>query len=302
MTATTQDIKAPQLGSAGYIFPGLLSIPIEANCQIFANTPVFQDAAGFAVDGSNTVNPPVVCVGRAQTGVNNLSTNTPYGAQGAQQVTCEQGVFYYDQDGTITGTVNDFQPVFALDNQTCTVNAVQSLTATTWLPFLGVVQPPGQGQSGIVFTTNSQVPVFLGFPNPYGLVLRARVTVTLAQIQAKTSGTAFNFGPPMPPNARLLDLQVNLTTQLTGGGMTDAAFTLQGGTDTAGSLFGGAAALNMTTAAVGAYTSIGTNGGNNPYPSRGGQQLFGTLTATGGTLAGLTAGGFNVDLFYTLLP
>jgi hypothetical protein len=304
MTATTQDIKAPIMSPAGTVWPSLFALPMETNCQVFANTPVFSDAAGNAVDGSNTVNPPLLCWGMAVAGVNNLNSNAPYGAAAAQNVQIMQAAAYYNQDGSIS-LANMGQPAYAVDNQTCTLNPVASIASTVWLPFLGTIMPPGVGQSGIFFTTNTQVPVFLGYPNPMMLTLAAKIPVTLANIQAQTSGAAFNLGPVMPANARLLDIEVSLTTPLTGGGETHTTLAIQGGADAAGTLISipsGAADLT-TAAAASVFSGFGaTNGGSNPYTKRGGQQLKATLTQTGGTLAGLTAGAFTVTILYTIIP
>jgi len=299
MTATTQDIKADKLGTMPIPAPTLYGLPVETNTIIYGQTPVFNDAAGNAVDGTPGSG-AVACWGRAFRQIDNRNSNVPYGAAGAQNILIEPGAFYYASDGSVTVAMMG-RAVYALDNQTCTINAVQSMTATTWLPFLGVVQPPALNEAGLNTAGFGKVPVFLGYPSCTGMVLHANIPVTLANIQAQTSGVAFNLGPAMPANAVLLDMQFNLATLLTGGGETGTTIEIHGGTDAAGTLQA-TTLVNLTSGTVGPYASFGgSNPGTNPYAKRGGQQLKATLTQAGGTLAGLTAGAFNIDIYYAIV-
>lgn len=300
MTATTQDIKADKLGTEELPPPALLALPCEANTIIYGGTPVFNDAAGNAVDGTPGAG-ALYCWGRCERQVNNLSSNSPFGAAGAQQVPIRPGVYYFAQDGSV-GVAQMGRAVYALDNQTATANPVQSMTSTTWLPFLGIVQPPGLNEFGLNLTGLNKTPVYLGYPSSTGMVFHANIPVTLANIQAQTSGVAFNLGPVTPAGFTLIDMQFNLVTLLTGGGETGTTISIQGGTDAAGTIQS-TGLVNLTSGTVGAYASFGgSNPGTNPYSKRGAQQLKGTLTQAGGTLAGLTAGAFNVDVWYTLAP
>jgi hypothetical protein len=127
---------------------------------------------------------------------------------------------------------------------------------------------------------------------------RVTVDVPLATIQAQTSGTAFNVGSALPANARLLNAEVNVLTPVSGGTLSAVTVKLEGGTDTAGSILGGASGLSVFTGA----SAVVAGSGSNPYQSRGGQQVKMTLTATGDTLADATAGHLSVDLFYSVTP
>ena len=121
------------------------------------------------------------------------------------------------------------------------------------------------------------------------------VDIPLTTIQAQTSGTHFAVGAALPTNARLIDYNVNVLTALSGGSSTADTMTLQGGTDAAGSL------IASTSVFTGANAVIATVG-SNPYPSRGGQQIYMTLTGDGThALSALTAGHLSVDLFYMVL-
>lgn len=128
----------------------------------------------------------------------------------------------------------------------------------------------------------------------FGMMQHVSIAVPLATIQAKTSGVAFAVGSVLPANCRLVDYNVNVLTALSGGGAASATATLQGGTDAAGSLV---ASHSVFTGANPTNSPIGSN----PYPSRGGQQIFMTLTASV-ALSALTAGSLSIDLFYTILP
>jgi hypothetical protein len=127
-------------------------------------------------------------------------------------------------------------------------------------------------------------------------VTHLTIDVPLATIQAQTSGTAFNVGAVLPANARLLATAINVITPLSGGSAASAVATLQGGTDSAGSL------VASTTVFTGAQAVIATPG-SNPYAARGGQQLKMTITGDGThALSTLTAGHLAVDLYYSVLP
>lgn len=292
MTSANQDVSYPRLGNDDAPFPVLLSLPIEANKQIFAGTGVGSNAAGNAVPVDD-----VTCLfvwGRCSRGINNLTTNAPFGAAGAQNVLIETGPVYFDNDGSITAA-NVGQACFFADNKTVSLNASGGASAVR--PFAGLIMPPGAGQAGISFQggTNTQVPVFVGFPTCTGIELRYTVALPLATLQTFTSGTAFNVGFPLPANARLNAAEINVLTPLSGGGATAVAMTLQGGSDAAGSI------IASSSVFTGAAAVIATPG-SNPYTARGGQQIKATITDTGGTLAGLTAGSLTVDIFYTIVP
>ena len=289
MTAAIQDLNISKLGTDELPPPALLALPIEANKIIFGSTAVGTNAAGNAVPASD---PTCLFVwGRCERQVNNLSTNIPYGAAGAQQVLIRPGAYYYNQDGSISAA-NVGQACFFVDDNTVSLNAGGTSAVR---PFAGIIQPPGQGQAGIFLATNTQVPVYVGFPSCTGIELRYTVALPLATLQTFTSGTAFNVGFPLPANARLNAAEINVTTPLSGGGASAVTMTLQGGSDAAGSI------IASTSVFTGANPVIATPG-SNPYTARGAQQIKSTITVTAGTMAGLTAGVLSVDLFYTIVP
>lgn len=288
MTATTQDIKSDKLGTEEIPPPGLLGLPIETNTIIYGGTPVFSDANGYAVDGT-PASGGLFCWGRCEKQVNNLNTNTPYGAAAAQNVTIRPGVYYFASDGSVTAAQVG-KAVYALDNQTVTSSPVQLPTSTVWLPFLGIVQPPGVGEAGIFLASNTKVPVYLGYPTPgTSIILKAAIPLSLAYIQTLTSGTAFALGPVMPANAKLLDAEV--INKVGFGTITTLTASLQGGSDSAGTIL---AAETVYSVGV-----INATPGTNPYQTRGGQQIYCTLTG-GAALSTATLGSLLVNLYYTI--
>ena len=292
MTAAIQDVTiTKKLGPDDVPSPSLLALPIEANKIIYGGTMVASNAAGNAVDVGDAG--AIFAWGRCEKQVNNLTTNVPYGAAGSQQVTIKPGAYFLFNDGSITAA-NVGQACYFVDNQTVGLQPVIT-GSSSFRPYAGIIQPPGLGEAGVTLPINTFVPVFVGSPTCVGQMFHANIAFNLAAIQALTSGTAFNVGPVLPANTRLVDYNINVPTPLSGGGATAVAITLQGGTDAAGSLI---ASSSVFTGALAVIATVGSN----PYPSRGGQQLKATLTDTGGTLAGLTAGALSVDLFYTIVP
>jgi hypothetical protein len=293
MTAATQDVKADKLGTEELPPPALLSLPVETNVIIYGGTPVFSNAAGNAVDAT-PANTPLFAWGRCERQINNLNTNTPFGAAGSQQVPIRPGAYYFASDGTVTVAMIG-RSVFALDNQTVTINPVQSITATTWLPFLGTVQPPAVGEAGLFLPTNTRVPVYVGYPACVGQVLHAAIPVGFAQIAAlgaSLTGT-ITLAAALPANARLVGADVNVLTAVSGGAIATATVSISGGADAVTSIMG---ATNIFTGAPAFGAAIGTN----PYPSRGGQALKFNFTTTTGNLNAATAGSLLFDIFYTL--
>lgn len=289
MTAASQDIVTTKLGTDEIPAPSLLSLPMEANKIIYGGTAVASNASGNAVDVGDAT--ALIAWGRAERQVNNLSTNAPYGAAGAQQMLIRPGVYYYVNDGSISAA-NVGQACFFVDNQTVSLSAAGASAVRL---FAGIIQPPGAGQTGISFATNTQVPVFVGFPSGVGIELRYTVAIPLATIQAQTSGTAFNVGFPLPANARLNAAEINVATAITGGAISAVTASLSGGSDAAATI------IAATTVFTGAAPVI-ANPGTNPYTARGGQQIKMVLTSTGGALSTATAGSLSVDLFYTIVP
>jgi len=293
MTAATQDVTATKkLGTEATPPPALLALPVEANVLVYGGTLGAADAAGNAVPAKTSA--AVSLWGRTERQINNLNTNTPFGAAGAQQVTIRPGPYYFFQDGSITaGMVG--QPCFALDDQTVTSNPTPA-GAGYWLPYAGMIMPPAVGEAGIQLPSNNMVAVWVGYPSPYMMVFHAALAISLAQIVAlgaATTGT-INLGPVTPPNFRLIDADVQVLTPISGGAIATATLSLFGGADANTSIFG---ATNVFTGAP----SVGAATGTNPYPTRPNQQLKAQLTTTVGNLNAATAGSLLVDVFYTLV-
>lgn len=283
MTAATQDINYPKLGTDELPPPALLALPVAASKKIFAGTAVCSDASGNAVDAGDST--ALFAWGRCERFVDNST-----GAAGAQSVLIRPGAYYFDNDGSITAA-NVGQACFFVDNKTVSINAGGTSAVR---PYAGIIQPPGLGQAGVALSPNTQVPVYVGAPSACGTELRYTVSLPLATIQTFTSGTPFNLGVPLPASARLNAVEINVITPLSGGGATAVAASISGGTDANGSII---AASSVFTGANPVIATPGTN----PYTARGGQQLKMLLTDTGGTLAGLTAGSLTVDIFYTIV-
>lgn len=295
MTAASADIKTDKLGTEDTPPPQLLGLPVAANVQIFAGTFAASDTNGRAVPCTSAS--ALMLWGRVERQVNNLTSNSPFGAAGAQNVTIRPGPYYFSSDGSVTaGMVG--QPVFALDDNTVTTNPTKAGT-TYWLPFAGVVMPPGVGDFGFSPTDATKIPVWVGAPAPTSMVLHANIPVSLATIQAGASGTAFNIGPVLPGNARVLATGINVATPLSGGGATAVTASLATSADAAFPTNPKGTLIAATTVFTGAFTPIAVPG-SNPYQSRGGQQLQMTITVTTGTQPGLTAGVLSVDVFYTI--
>jgi hypothetical protein len=156
MTALIQDTKRDQLGGPDTPVPPALGFNIEANTQVFAGGLCALNAAG------NVVRPQTAgalqCPGVANAGVNNLTTNVPFGAAGAQQVNIRVGAFPFATDGTFSaGAV--FQNAYAIDDNTLSADDGGGTR-----PYAGfTIQNPLLGAS----PTPTLVYAMIGFPNPY---------------------------------------------------------------------------------------------------------------------------------------
>lgn len=192
MTAAVQDVKSDKLSTEDFPDTPLLHGLAEANVLIYGGTMVGSDAAGFAVPASDAR--CRIVWGRAERQINNLSSNAPFGAQGAQSVQIRKGPFYQNQDGSIT-QANIGQNCYAVDD-----NTVSLSDAGGTRPFAGVIQPGKKNGSGALLSTD-QVAVWLGASNAYQNILggeltmyRARAVVTanvasLAAFAGVTGGT-----------------------------------------------------------------------------------------------------------------
>jgi len=159
MSAATQDIKvSDKMGSEAIPDPPLLWLPVEANTIIYGGTMVASNANGNAVPAS--ASGALKLWGRCERQVNNLNTNTPFGAAAAQFVSIRKGPFFFNQDGTIS-QANIGQNCFAVDD-----NTVSLSDAGGTRPYAGVIMP-GQKMATTALATTSLVAVWVGMPNAY---------------------------------------------------------------------------------------------------------------------------------------
>lgn len=159
MTAAINDIATTdKLGTEELPPPPLLSFPVEANTQIFAGTMVATNAAGNAVPANSST--AKVVWGRCERGVNNLTTNAPFGAAGAQQVGARPGAFYFSQDATIA-QANIGQNAYVVDDNTVSLNDNGGQRI-----FAGIIMPQQRFLTKSLATTD-QVAVYIGIANPY---------------------------------------------------------------------------------------------------------------------------------------
>lgn len=122
------------------------------------------------------------------------------------------------------------------------------------------------------------------------------IDVPLATLQAKTSGAAFDIGSALPTNAKVFGTAIKLLEELAGGSTTQAHVTVQAHGASAGGL----------QASTNVFTGAGLNTTNNvgaaPVQDQSGVTLAATVTLVGDTMANLTAGHFEVHVFYAVLP
>lgn len=124
-------------------------------------------------------------------------------------------------------------------------------------------------------------------------VVKGTFIFTLGTLQAAGAVLTNQFTiTTLPANARLLAAEVVVGTALTGVGLVSGVVTIEGGTDTAGSII---AAVNLLTTGTKAII------GSNPYVSRGSQAQKATVTLVGVNLGSLTAGSFTVNLYYSVI-
>ena len=284
-SALTMDRKTDQLGTPDAVLPQLLYFPVEANTSIYGGALVATNAAGNAVPATATE--ALIVWGRCERQVLN-TTAAGFGSAGAVSVTVRSGVFFFNNSTISAISASSVGLACYAEND----NVVSLTSQGGTLPFAGTIvaysTPAGDSlQVGVlcgIAMANAQQPSEL---------VRYNVPLNLAAIQALTSGTAFNLGVALPTNARLIKHEIDVVTQVTGGSLSQVHMTLQGGSDSAGSIQG---STDVFTAA--GYFAVA---GSNDYATRGGQQIKATLTAVGDTLANATAGSLSVNLYYSVL-
>lgn len=132
MTAATRDRDTKERhGDA-------LALPVEANTQIYAGTLVCINGNGNAVGGSAA--PGLLCVGRAEENINNLTGSTTVsgaGTAGAQYIRARRGIFLWanSTSGDAITEVNVGAKCFVVDNQTVALtdgNGTRSVAGTVY--------------------------------------------------------------------------------------------------------------------------------------------------------------------------
>lgn len=174
MTAATQDVKSDKEGTEELPDIPLYAFPVETNTQIFGGTMVATNAAGNAVPASAAG--AKIVWGRCERQINNLNTNAPFGAAGAQFVLVRKGIFYQNQDATIA-QANVGQNCFAVDDNTVSLSDNGGTR-----PYAGVIQPIAKNATKSLATTD-QVPVWLGYANAYAL--NPQLTSVATQFKAR---------------------------------------------------------------------------------------------------------------------
>ena len=288
-SALTMDRKTDQLGTPEIVLPQLLNFPVEANTTIYGGALVCTNAAGNAVPAS--ASSALIAWGRCERQVVN-TTAAGFGSAGALNVNVHQGVFFFNNSTIAAVAAADVGLACYAEND----NVISLTSQGGTLPFAGTIVSYGEqglnepGASG-------QVGVLCGFAMASAQqpseISRDTIAIPLSTIQAQTSGAAFAIGSVLPTNARVLGIELVVTTTVTGGTISAVHATVQGGTDAAGSLI----ASSDVFSATGTFAAVGSN----PYPSRGGQQLYMTLTSVADTLADATTGVLAVNVFYAIV-
>jgi hypothetical protein len=286
----TMDRLTDQLGTPEVVLPQLLYFPVEANTTIYGGALVCTNASGNAVPASATST--LICWGRAERQQVN-TTAAGVGAAGALSVTVHQGVFFFN-NSTISAVsaANVGQACYAEND-----NVISLTSQGGTLPFAGTIvaySEQGLSEVGVAGQVGVLCGIAMANAQQPSEIVRYSIPLSLATIQAQASGTAFNIGSVLPTNARVIRHEVDVVTQVTGGSLSAVHITLQGGTDSAGSIQG---STDVFTAA-GYFTVAGSN----DYATRGGQQLKATLTSVGDTLADATAGSLVVNIYYAVVP
>lgn len=281
----TMDRLTDQLGTPEVVLPQLLYFPVEASTTIYGGALVCTNAAGNAVPASATST--LICWGRAERQVVNS------GSAGAASVTVHQGVFFFN-NSTISAVAaaNVGQACYAEND-----NVISLTSQGGTLPFAGTIvaySEQGLAEAGVAGQVGVLCGIAMANAQQPSEVVRFSIPLSLATIQAQTSGTAFNIGSVLPANARVLRHEVDVVTTVTGGTLSAVHITLQGGSDSAGSIQG---STDVFTA--GGYLTVA---GSNDYATRGGQQLKATLTSASDTLANATAGSLVVNIYYAVVP
>jgi hypothetical protein len=269
-------------GAQDDIFPPIYGpIGISANLLMYGGGMAATDGSGNAVKADAAT--AQVVVGVTRKNYYNRTTDPSGGAAGAVQGEFLAGCFpmYISTDGGAITNANRWQDVYVVDDQTISLNPVGT-GGINRLPagYLVTVDSLGGPTNGLAW-------IQIGEPNPSAAPKHIAINLTLAQIQAQTSGTAFTIWTA-PANFWLQNANITCTQTFAGGGESAMTATLQGGADSAGSIV-----------AVGSVQTAGlvlATAGSNPYMKRGGQAIKITLNETGGTLATLTAGTLQIDL------
>lgn len=222
------------------------------------------------------------------------SAGSPGALQALVNLDEETRIRWYDNDSTITSS-NLFALAYVKDDHTATLTATgNSVLGQIW----GV--DPIKGVAVVSIPAPSAA---YEYGEAEQVIGRYTVSLNLAAIQAMTSGThsALTLTTPaggtvsaFPTNFRLLGAELIVGSTVTGGSLSAVTATVQAGSDAAGTILGSHSVFSAT----GTFDSAGSN----PYPSRGGQTPYITLTATSDVLANATTGALTVNFYGAVMP
>lgn len=138
------DIKTPFVGGEDSPDPILCYLDVEANTQIEGGRLAWSNASGNAIP-SSAATASSKCWGVYTTNVNNLSTNTPYGAAGAQKAEVRQGVaLLRSSDGTaVKAAIGTY--VYLVGDSGTTRPDVSTDDAGGTRPLVGCIVPMPRG-------------------------------------------------------------------------------------------------------------------------------------------------------------
>lgn len=153
------DIKTPVLGGEDSPFPILTFLDVAANTQLEGGRIAWSNASGYAIPSSSAT---TACKawGIYDENVNNLSTNTPYGAAGAKKVAVRTGFFLLrSSDGTgVRAAIGSY--VYLVSDTGTGRPDVSTSDAGGTRPLVGVIVPNPRGSTSP--DDASAVPVWIG--------------------------------------------------------------------------------------------------------------------------------------------
>ena len=188
------DIKTPVLGGEDSPLPILTFLDVAANTQLEGGRIAWSNASGYAVP-SSAATTACKAWGIYDENVNNLSTNTPYGAAGAKKATVRTGLFLLrSSDGTGVRAAIGSYAYLVSDTGTGRPDISTSDAGGT-RPLVGVIVPNPRGSTSP--DDASMVPVWIGgvradADNPE--LAASRATAFTARVVATSIGANTGTG------------------------------------------------------------------------------------------------------------